>query len=137
MAERVDFCKGLFTGTLVGIAVAAYARGDLKRLLSFECSSEPRASEPEAYLHRHTERFNLRREASENAGDPTRLSPDLAARSGLQSVSIDRPGGAPGGTVAHEVLEVPGHPGQPLDHSDSSQAVRSASRTHNFSASRN
>lgn len=135
MADRVEFWKGLFSGTLAGMLIAAYARGDFKRLLTFESPGESLAFEPQVSFREHAQGLDLRREASESAGDPTRLSPDLAARSGIQSVPIGRPGGAPGGVAAHEVLEVPGHPGQPLDHSDSAQRVRSASRTHDFSSS--
>jgi len=133
MADHVDFWKGMIAGTLVGMVVAAYARGDFKRLFTFESVGESLAFEPEATFREHSEGLNLRREASERAGDPTRLTPDLAARSGIQSVPIERPGGAPGGAAAHEILEVPGHPGKPLDHSDSAERLHSASRTHNFS----
>ncbi len=133
MADHVDFWKGLAGGTLIGMVIAAYARGDFKRFLSFESVGESLPFEPEVSFRALSEGLNLRREASESAGDPTHLSPNLAVRSGMQSVSIERPGGAPGSIAAHEILEVPGHPGQLIDHSDSAQRVRSASRTHNFS----
>ena len=135
MADHVDYWKGLVSGTLVGMLIAAYARGDLKRLFTIESFGESLAFEPDISFRSHSEGLNLRREASDSAGDPTWLSPALATRTVPQSVSIERPGGAPGPAAAHEILEVPGHPGQPLDHSDSAQRVRSASRTHNFSGS--
>jgi hypothetical protein len=126
----------MVSGTLVGMVVAAYARGDFKRLFTFESVGESLAFEPEASFRGYKEGLNLRREASEGAGDPTLLTPALTTRPARQSVSIERAGGAPGGIAAHEILEVPGHPGQPLDHSDSAQSVRSASRTHRFSTSK-
>jgi len=133
MTDHVDFWKGLASGTLVGMVVAAYAQGDFKRFFTFESAGESLAFEPQASFRVHSDGLNLRREVSDGAGDPTRLTPALTARPAPQSVSIERPGGAPGGIVAHEILEVPGHPGQALDHSDSAQSVRSASRTHSFS----
>ena len=96
MAEHVDFWKGLVAGTLVGMVVAAYAQGDFKPLLSFECSlANPLPFEPEVSFRAHSEGLNLRREASESAGDPTRLSPDLASAPGCNpcrsSVLAERP----------------------------------------------
>ena len=40
-AETIEFWKGVVVGTLAGLVAAAYARGDFRRLFSFE----PRPSE--------------------------------------------------------------------------------------------
>jgi hypothetical protein len=141
--EHIDFWKGLVVGTLAGMAAAAYARGDFKRLFTVApCTeapdSEPLAFEPDQAFRQLREGLILRREAAESAGDPTRLSPSVSTtRSGLEAVSIERPGGAPGGATAPEILEVPGHPGQLLDHSNVAQPVKPAPRTLDLSASGN
>ena len=135
-AETVEFWKGAVVGTLFGLVAAAYARGDFRRLFSMVPCTEPQPAsmppvESQAAFRDHSAELKLRREASENAGDPTRLSSaalggDLAP----QAISIERTGGAPGPASTPEVLEVPGRPGQLIDHSDASQLVSSAARTH-------
>ncbi|HEX3471302.1 MAG TPA: hypothetical protein VHT28_08965 [Silvibacterium sp.] len=133
-----DFWKGLVTGTLIGMVLAAFAKGDFDR---FFRPAPATGFQPEQTFRGRVKGLRLRREASESAGDPTRLSPALtptrsAAASTQSAVSIDRPGGAPSPSSAAEMLEVPGHPGQLLDHSDPAQPVHSASRTHDLSGSR-
>lgn len=137
--EHVDFWKGFAAGSLVGLVAAAYARGDFKRLLSFAPPCEPQAPESAHTFRQHSRDLKMRREASENAGDPTRLSPavtDGQSAAESQPVTIQRPSGNPGPASAVEILEVPGQPGHPLDHSDSAQRVQSALRTHNVWANR-
>ena len=149
-AETVEFWKGAVVGTLFGLVAAAYARGDFSRLFSLVPCGEPQlatippaipppAAQPmdsKAAFRDHSAELKLRREASENAGDPTQLSPAALGSAPLadnltpQAISIERTGGAPGPASAPEVLEVPGHPGQLIDHSDAAQRVRSAVRTH-------
>jgi len=137
-AETVEFWKGVIVGTLAGLVAAAYAKGDFRRLLSFnhgpELPLDPLPFEPEHAFREHAE-VKLRREASENAGDPTRLSPALASSSRLRAISIERPAGAPCRAAAPEMLEVPGHPGRLIDHSDPAQRVHSTARTHDLSSS--
>jgi hypothetical protein len=140
-AETVEFWKGAVIGTLVGLVAAAYARGDFRRLFSIAPCADPLPAETlltknaKAAFRDHSAELKLRREASENAGDPTRLSPAALARDlRSQAISIERTGGAPGPASDPEILEVPGHPGQLIDHSDAAQRVRSAARTHNLSA---
>lgn len=140
-AETVEFWKGAVIGTLFGLVAAAYARGDFRRLFSMvpcadPLSAGPLPADPKAAFRNHSAEFKLRREASENAGDPTRLS-SVALSGDLtpQAISIERAGGAPGPVSDPEILEVPGHPGQLIDHSDAAQRVRSAARTHTLSNS--
>jgi len=139
-AESVEFWKGVVVGTLAGLVAAAYARGDLRRFLTFsgrvETSDATLPFEPEPTF-RENATVKLRREASENAGDPTRLAPALVTRFTPKAISIERPTGAPGLTAPAEILEVPGHPGQLIDHSDTAQPVESAARTHNLSSNSN
>ncbi|HTY82650.1 MAG TPA: hypothetical protein VMB19_00450 [Silvibacterium sp.] len=134
MAEEtnpVDFWKGFAMGSLVGLIAAAYARGDFKRLLSFApCEAE--IPEPAGAFREHDRTLTMRREAPENAGDPTRLSPSLGTPSAR--LTIRRPSGNPGPDSRAEVLEVPGQPGRPFGHSDSAQHVESGLRTQNLSA---
>ncbi len=137
-AETVEFWKGVIVGTLAGLVAAAYAKGDFSRLLSFNNSPElpldPLPFEPE-HAFREDAEVKLRREASENAGDPTRLAPALVSTFTPRTISIERSAGAPGSASTPEVLEVPGHPGQLIDHSDAAQRVQSAARTHDLSSS--
>ena len=135
-AETAEFWKGAVVGTLFGLVAAAYARGDFRRLFSLvpcadPLSAGPLPTDPKAAFRNHSAELKLRREASENAGDPTRLSPvALAGDMSPQAISIERAGGAPGPASTPEILEVPGHPGRLIDHSDASQLVSSAARTH-------
>jgi hypothetical protein len=142
-ANNVDLWKGFMMGTLFGLVAAAYARGDFRRLFTLAPCAEPQPTGPQPTDlkpgfrdHSHSDDLKLRREASENAGDPTWLSPvapggDMAR----QAISIERPGGAPGPASAPEVLEAPGHPGRLIDHSDAAQPVRSAARTYKLGSS--
>jgi hypothetical protein len=132
--ETIEFWKGVAVGTLVGLVAAAYARGDFSRFLSFASIPEPQTFPSGDAFREHPGELKLRREASENAGDPTRLSPAVASTSTQQAISIERPTGAPGPKTAPEILEVPGHPGQVIDHSDAGQSVQSAARTYNPSS---
>ena len=137
-AESVEFWKGVVVGTLAGLVAAAYARGDLRRFLGFSgrtdmSPDEMLPFEPEHAFREHAS-VKLRREASENAGDPTRLAPALVSRFTPKAISIERPTGAPGLTAPAEILEVPGHPGRLIDHSDTAQRVESAARAHNLSS---
>ena len=120
---------------------AAYARGDFRRLFTMAPCAEPQLAtippvNSKAAFRDHSAELKLRREASENAGDPTQLSSAALGPVALaddltpQAISIERPGGAPGPASAAELLEVPGHPGQLIDHSDAAQRVLSAARTH-------
>lgn len=139
MAEHtdpVDFCKGFVFGSLVGLVAAAYARGEFRRSQNFAPAHERSTPEPSHTFRQHSTDLDMRREASENAGDPTRLSPSLAKEreaAGAQPVTIERSSGNPGPNSAAEVLEVPGRPGRALDYSDASQPVRSAARTRELS----
>jgi len=144
-AETVEFWKGAVIGTLFGLVAAAYARGDFRRLFTMAPCAEPQLAtippaipsvNSKAAFRDHSAELKLRREASENAGDPTQLSSVALGPVALaddltpQAISIERPGGAPGPASAAELLEVPGHLGQLIDHSDAAQRVRSAARTH-------
>jgi len=130
-AETVEFWKGVVVGTLFGLVAAAYARGDLRRLFTVAPSVDAMSTNPEHGFRDHSRDISLRREASENAGDPTRLSPVVpASRQAPPTISIERGGGAPGPNSAPEMLEIPGRHGQLIDHSDAAQSVRSAARTH-------
>jgi hypothetical protein len=145
MAEHSDFWKGVVTGTLAGMVFAAYARGDFRRLFQLETGRpgtegwSPMGNSTDSFRDHLPENGKgplLRRESSESAGDPTRLSPARATGgSGLHAVDIARPGGAPGRLDAAEVLEIPGHPGQLLDQSDAAQPVHAANRALNLSSS--
>jgi hypothetical protein len=130
-AETVEFWKGIVIGTLFGLVAAAHARGDLRRLFTVAANGNSPTDSPKSGFRDHARELDLRREASENAGDPTRLSPVTPAGSeSPRAISIERAGGAPGPSSVAEVLEVPGRPGQLIDHSDAAHAVRSAARTH-------
>lgn len=149
--ETVEFWKGAVVGTLFGLVAAAYARGDFRRLFSVTPCDEPQLAaipsapfpspavsplDSKAAFRDHSAELKLRREASENAGDPTQLSSAaLADDLTPQAISIERTGGAPGPASAAEILEVPGQPGQLIDHSDAAQRVRSAARTHQIGIS--
>jgi hypothetical protein len=50
-------------------------RGDFKHLFILESVGESLAFEPEVSFRTQLEGLNLRREASDSAGDPTRFSP--------------------------------------------------------------
>src|SRR5579862_4298649 len=99
-AETVEFWKGIVIGTHVDLAAAAYARGDFRRLFSFApgpLPAEPLPVDPKPAFRNHAQDLKLRLEASENAGDPTRLSPvTMAGDLTPQGISIERTGGAPG-----------------------------------------
>ena len=139
MAERtdpIDFCKGFVFGSLVGLVAAAYARGEFRRSPGLAPVGEPRAPEPSNTFRQHSTELDMRREAAENAGDPTRLSPSVVTgrkAAAAQPVTIERSSGNPGPSSAAESLEVPGQPGRILDHSDAAQPVRSAKRTYELS----
>jgi hypothetical protein len=138
MAEhtgQVDFWKGFAAGSLFGLIAAAYARGDFKRLLSVVPESALPAPEPVHTFREHARELEMRREASENAGDPSRLSPAIAA--GSAPVAFERSSGSPGPSSTPETLEVPGRPGRPIDHSDAARPVHSALRTQNVSVNKN
>jgi hypothetical protein len=146
-AETVEFWKGVVIGTLFGLVAAAYARGDFRRLFTMAPCAEPQLAtippmDSKAAFRDHSAELKLRREASENAGDPTRLSPAVLGPAALaddltqQAISIERTGGAPGPASVPEILEVPGRPGQLIDHSDAAQRVRSAARTHQLGSNR-
>jgi hypothetical protein len=142
MAENTDpvaFCKGFVMGGLVGLVAAAYARGEFRRSQPFALDGKQRTPEPSHIFREHATELDMRREASENAGDPTRLAPLVAngrATAIDQAVTIERSSGNPGPTSRAELLEVPGQPGRTLDHSDAAQRVESALRTNKVSASR-
>ena len=127
--DPVDFCKGFVIGSLVGLVVAAYTRGEFRRSRNFAPACEPLTPESSHSFRERSTDLNMRREASENAGDPTRLSPSVTK--GVEGavahrVTIERSSGNPGPNSIAEVLEVPGQPGRTLDHSDAAQPVRSA-----------
>jgi hypothetical protein len=141
MAEGIDivvFCKGFVMGSLVGLVIASLARGESERSQAFEFGSNEPIPEPSHTFRQHSTELDLRREASDNAGDPTRLTPSVtnghSAPEG-QAVTIERPSGNPGPASTAEILEVPGQHGRTLDHSDATQRVESALRTHKISAS--
>ena len=86
--ETVEFWKGAVIGTLFGLVAAAYARGDFSRLFSMAPCAEPQLAtippvippmDSKAAFRDHSAELKLRREASENAGDPTQLSPAALA----------------------------------------------------------
>jgi hypothetical protein len=141
MAEQTDpvvFCKGFIMGSLVGLVAAAYARGEFRRSQPLAPDGRQRTLEPSHTFRQHSTELDMRREASENAGDPTRLAPSVAngrAAAPDQVVTIERSSGNPGPASAAELLEVPGQHGRTLDHSDAAQRVESALRTHKVSAS--
>ncbi|MBV8113616.1 MAG: hypothetical protein JO300_02665 [Silvibacterium sp.] len=136
MAENTDpvaFCKGFVWGGLVGLVAAAYARGEFRRSEPLARDGRQQTPEPSHTFRQHSTELDMRREASENAGDPTRLAPSVAT--GRTTVTIERSSGNPGPTSAAEILEVPGQHGRTLDHSDAAQRVASALRTPKVSAS--
>ena len=138
MAERSDivfFCRGFIMGSLVGLVAAAYSysRGDSRaqRL----ASDEERIPEASHTFRQHSTDLDLRREASETAGDPTILTPSVATgRTVPPAITFERSSGNLGPASTGEVLEVPGQPGQTLDYSDAAQPVKSVLRTHRISA---
>lgn len=142
MAEQTDpiaFCKGFIMGSLVGLVAAAYARGEFRRSQAFALDEKLRNPEQSHAFRQRSTELDMRREASENAGDPTRLAPSLAkgrTTAEDQAVTIERCSGNPGPTSAAELLEIPGQPGRTLDHSNAAQRVESALRTHKVSAAR-
>ena len=141
MAEHTDpvvFWKGFVMGSLIGMIAAAYARADTKNGNGSAPAYKPGTSEPSHTFRQHSTELDMRREASENAGDPTRLAPSITPRRATDQnglLTIERPSGNPGPTSAAEMLEVPGRPGRMLDHSDAAQRVESALRTHKVPAS--
>jgi hypothetical protein len=137
-ANHLDFWKGFVTGSIFGAAAAACARGNLRRFFAFRPEAKP--SKPHHSFRRHSTELGMRREASENAGDPTRLSPSIAKKSTAvepPSITIERSSGNAGPTSSPEMLEVPGQPGRTIDHSDASQRLASALRTHKISPNGN
>jgi hypothetical protein len=128
MSENVDFWKGLVTGTLVGMVFASYAKWNFGRISDFYTKAEASPVAASDGFRENTGGLNLRRESSESSGDPRKLSPARSGGATLRAVGIERPGGAPGRMVAAEILEVPGHPGQTLDHSDPAQPVHASVR---------
>jgi hypothetical protein len=123
MAESSNFWKGVVTGAVVTATVAGF----LKQIHGSGTTSHRviDAIAPHPFRD-HAEKLILKRESSESAGDPARLS---SARSRDMVTTFERSGGAPGPSHEPEVLETPGHPGQSLDHSDASQPVRPATQT--------
>ena len=131
--DLVVFSKGFVIGGLVGLVVGAYARGGSKRSRAPGTDSNEKMRRPSHTFRQHSTELDMRREASENAGDPTRLAPSVTTRRtavGDQAVTIERPSGNPGPATTGELLEVPGQPGRALDYSDAAQRVESALRTH-------
>jgi hypothetical protein len=115
-AETVEFWKGAVVGTLFGLVAAAYARGDFRRLFSMVPCAEPQPAaippvDSKAAFRDHSAELKLRREDSENAGDPTQLS-SAALGSDLapQAISIERTGGAPGPASTARSLKFPAAP---------------------------
>ena len=130
--DLIVFSKGFVIGGLVGLVAAAYARGEFRH-----SSSNERIPEPGHTFRQHSTDQDMRREASENAGDPTRLTPLVTnGRTTLENppVTIERPSGNPGPASTAELLEVPGQHGRMLDHSNAAQRVESALRTHKLPA---
>lgn len=125
MAQRQDFWIGLVTGAAIGATLAGWLRSAAgERFLSkastwmtelFSGSQTPVA------------RLSLRRDASENSGDPARL----ISERGRGRPRFTRTGGAPGGRDSAEVLEIPGRPGQ-LQNDSISEPIRPSSRTIDF-----
>lgn len=135
--DLVVFCKGFIMGSLVGLVAAAYARGEFRRSMPFAPDSRERIPEPSHSFRQHSTELDMRREASDNAGDPTRLAPSITtgrAAPEHQAVTIERSSGNPGPSSTAELLEVPGWPGRTVDYSDAAQRVESALRTHKVSA---
>jgi len=119
MAERADFWKGMLTGTVAGLVIAAYAQWDLKwgkatgqeldmaaRRLDAHRDLTDRV-EDDGYPRRQNtfaggrlaasspissaEDLHLKRDDAEHAGDPSRLTP---AHTTIAEMAFQRPGGA-------------------------------------------
>ena len=109
------FCIGALCGAAVACAVdrLLLRQGGRRRLVVLGGRSRGA----------NVVRIPLKRDDS--GGDPA----GLTSHRGLTRAGFERRGGAPGGGTAAESVEVPGHPGERLDHSDPAQRVRSATRT--------
>ena len=123
--ENEFFWKGIAAGFLAGIGVAAVLRyTPFEKLLSGTVEGKleqvpavPMALEESVPPLLETPAFSSRRDHAESAGDPRNLASD---RTGAAAEFVRR-GGAPGGRTDAEALEVPGHPGELVDHIDLSQ----------------
>ena len=63
-AELAEFWKGVAVGTLFGLAAAAYARGDLRRLFTVAMNMDCSSADSKSSFSDHARDQDLRREAS-------------------------------------------------------------------------
>ena len=122
LATKESFWKGIAAGFLAGIGVAAALRytpfekfitGTVEGKLDHTLTA---FNEPVVPVAAETT-FYSRRDQPESAGDPRNLASD---RTGAAAEFVRR-GGAPGGLADAEILEVPGRPGERIDHVDLAQ----------------
>jgi hypothetical protein len=130
MERRQDFWKGLVAGAGIGAALAVWLRGAIAE------RSLPKSSAPISNLFasprpKAAPNLQLRRDASENAGDPARL---ISTRGGSEA-TFTRRGGAPGGRDRSESLEIPGRPGQTIQNEDRSEPIHPSRRAIDFNKS--
>jgi hypothetical protein len=128
--EKAFFWRGIAAGFLAGIGVAAALRYTpfekfISGVSTVEGKPDTKLAALEDTLTHKTAAFDSRRDHAESAGDPRTLASD---RTGTAAEFVRR-GGAPGGRTEAEVLEVPGHPGERIDHLDLSQPDRKFRRS--------
>jgi hypothetical protein len=124
--EKESFWKGAAAGFLAGVAVAAALRyTPFEKFISRLSTVEGKLDSKPSALESVAPAFHSRRDQPESAGDPRDLA---SARTGT-AAEFTRRGGAPGGRAEAEVLDVPGRPGERMDHIDLSQPLRKYPRS--------
>jgi hypothetical protein len=132
VADKFEFWKGVTVGLIAGMVAAAFARSASQPLTAADGRGElikPPSPPRDIPPRKEPLEFRLKQDDPESAGDPAQLSPD-----GIQGrfTEFDRPGGAPGNRADAERIEVPGRPGEAMQHAEVSAPVELASRSLNL-----
>lgn len=124
--SRLQYMLGLFEGLIAGIGfmimfhrIISPAKATVKE------TSEVVGKAISAFREHGTE-IPLKRESGEAAGDPAQL---VTANADQTKTQFERAGGSPGPNARGEVLDRPGHPGQPMPRGDASEPVQPSPRS--------
>lgn len=123
---RLQYTLGLFEGLIAGIGFMIMFHRVIPPAKATVAKTSEVVDKTVSTFRNYGTDIPLKRESGETAGDPSQL---VAANAGESRTQFERMAGAPGATIRGEVLERPGHPGQPMPDSDASKPVQPASRS--------
>lgn len=125
-AASAQFMLGLFEGLFAGIGVMIVFHRMLAPVKASVNQSIKVAERAASTFRQYGAEIPLKRESGETAADPSQL---VTANAGQARTYFERSGGSPGPDLQGEILERPGHPGQPMPERDASKPVHPSSRT--------